>query len=692
MVKHKQHRQFIVLSGEAGWCRAQAQVLLPGKHVIWISSEAPANVKALTARQAINLLGGELDALVFDAHARFDADVFGAVSGVLRGGGVLLLLTPELSAWPDQVKPGTDFLQIHGYSSADLRHRFIRRLSRLLNGASGVVHVRQGEPTPAIVIEPVLGPESVAIQEQKQAVDAVVKVATGHRRRPLVLTADRGRGKSAALGMAAAELIHRGKRRILVTAPRMDAVTTLFQHAAALLPLGEQSKGLIELEDQRIEFVAPDALILDPQTAELLLVDEAAGIPAALLQKLLTDYSRIAFATTVHGYEGTGRGFAVRFNRVLDQLAPQWKSLQLIQPVRWAADDPLEKFTFDALLMDAEPAGDELLQDVSMAEVLIEHLPREQLLVDEPLLRQLFGLLVIAHYRTTPMDLLHLLDGPNVSVWVSRYRGAVVAAALVAKEGGFDSVLAEEVWQGKRRPRGHLLPQTLAAKVGLREAAQLQTMRIIRIAVHPVLQGRGLGSELLSQLENRARQQELDFIGSSFGATEELLNFWYRAGLWPVRLGMRREASSGAHSALMLKPLSDRGAAVYELARQCFLRQFPLQLTEPLRDLDAGVAVALLVSTTHTALSDEQLHELQVFACAGRDYADCLYALRRFALSRCANKRLSTPDKKLLMMKVLQGRSWQDTARLTGLSGRKQVRGQLRELVRRGLASDCLPD
>ncbi len=681
-MKYTQHRQFIVLSGDADWCRARAQELLPGKHVVWISTEAPADVEALAARQAMKLLGGELDALVFDAHADFDADVFGAVTGMLKGGGVLLMLTPELSTWPDQVESNAASLQIQGVAAADCKHRFIRRLSRLLSASSGLIRVNQGESLPTLKVEPGASKGPVDAREQSQAVAAVMRVASGHRRRPLVLTADRGRGKSAAFGMAAAELLRQGKQRILVTAPRLDAVTALFQHAAASLPLGEQSSGLIELEDQRIEFVAPDALVLNPQTADLLLVDEAAGIPAPLLQKLLENYSRIAFATTVHGYEGTGRGFAVRFNRVLDQLAPQWKSLQLNQPIRWAADDPLEAFTFRALLLDAEPADDELLQDVSVDEVIVEQLPRDQLLGDESLLRQLFGLLVIAHYRTTPMDLMHLLDGPNVSVWVARYQGAVVAAALVAKEGGLDMPLAEAVWQGKRRPHGHLLPQTLASRVGLREASQLQYLRIIRIAVHPVLQGRGLGSELLRHLISHGRQQGMDFIGSSFGATEELLNFWYRAGLLPIRLGMRREASSGAHSALLLKPLSEPGTAIYKAARQRFLRQFPLQLAEPLGELDAGVAVALLASTRRPGLSAAELQELQIFADAGRDYADCLYVLRGFALSECALERLPVAGRKLLMTKILQGRNWQNTARLTGLTGRKQVLKQLRSLVR----------
>ena len=77
-------------------------------------------------------------------------------------------------------------------------------------------------------------------------------------------------------------------------------------------------------------------------------------------------------------------------------------------------------------------------------------------------LRDLFGLLVLAHYRTTPFDLRQLLDGPNLDLFVLRYRGRILATALVAREGGFDTQMAHAIWSGDRRPRGHLLAQSLA--------------------------------------------------------------------------------------------------------------------------------------------------------------------------------------------------------------------------------------
>ncbi|MCV5638947.1 hypothetical protein OFN49_29125, partial [Escherichia coli] len=73
-------------------------------------------------------------------------------------------------------------------------------------------------------------------REQEHAISLIEKVVTGHRKRPLILTADRGRGKTSALGIACASLLQQKPLRILITAPSIKAVEPVYQHALRLLP------------------------------------------------------------------------------------------------------------------------------------------------------------------------------------------------------------------------------------------------------------------------------------------------------------------------------------------------------------------------------------------------------------------------------------------------------------------------
>ena len=160
--------------------------------------------------------------------------------------------------------------------------------------------------------------------DQAEAVEAILHTARGRARRPLVLISDRGRGKTAALGLAAGQLLAEGMARILVTAPRLAAVAPLFHHAAAWLKQGRVRADRIEIGQGEIRFLPPDALCQGTEPADLLLVDEAAAIPAPLLERLLATHPRLVFASTIHGYEGTGHGFEVRFRHSLQRLTPNY--------------------------------------------------------------------------------------------------------------------------------------------------------------------------------------------------------------------------------------------------------------------------------------------------------------------------------------------------------------------------------
>ena len=218
-------------------------------------------------------------------------------------------------------------------------------------------------------------------------VDAIARVAKGRAKRPLVIRSDRGRGKTSSLGIAAAGLMREGVcRRIAICAATIHSVDAAFRQVQELLPSGEAFDSGFRFKDCEFIFVSPFELNLDGDW-DLIFVDEAASISVSLLQEFL-NHPRVVFATTVHGYEGSGRGFDIRFKDILNRERPQWRRIELREPLRWAADDPLEKCLDEAFLLSAEPSPADGTSDFR-----IRVLNKEDLAQDA-ILAQVFGLLV----------------------------------------------------------------------------------------------------------------------------------------------------------------------------------------------------------------------------------------------------------------------------------------------------------
>lgn len=701
--RHTQQRRMLLFAGSRDWAVPAAhQVLqaLGGGKTLWISDQAAdPRSHTLLASQAHKVLGSELDALVMDAYAGFDPEAFGAAIGSLRGGGLLLLITPLLTQWEDFADPQNARITVAPVPPDKVSGRFLRRLAGIFSTSPAVTLIAQEQPLPPLVPVPIDAPNNpppttadrpCRTADQHLAVQALRQLAKGHRHRPLVLISDRGRGKSAALGIAAAQLLADGLQRIIITAPRLAAALPALEHAKRWLPGNEGGIGELRGPGIDFRFVPPDALMQEQHAADLLLVDEAAALPTPWLENLLSRYARIAFATTVHGYEGSGRGFALRFRRILDRQTPQWRQLRLEQPIRWAANDPLEHLTFRALLLDAAPVSDAAVAACTATDCEFVNLTRTNLLEDEAWLRQLFGLLVLAHYRTSPLDLRHLLDGPNISVVALEQGQKLLAVALLADEGGFDVADSTRIFLGQRRFHGHLLPQSLSQHLGIEQAPRLRCRRVLRIAVHPALQGRGFGSRLLAQIGVRALADGLDYIGASFGADTPLLHFWRRGKYLPVRLGVSRDAASGAHSATVLQPLSALGQRLFDSARRRFAQQFPQMLGDSLRDLEPGLALALMrvcPSADFPALSRADWRDLMALAFAARAYEVTPAAtgrLVRYALSDASALRLLEPSQQtLLLCRVMQRQTWAIAARRSGCAGRKPALAMLRQSVGR---------
>ena len=650
-LQETRQRLLIWVEGSAAWCCRQPATDLAlfcqGQGVLLGSPDSPlAGLTPLPAAQLNQVLGTTLDFAVLDARAGFNPNAFGQLCGTVKGGGVLLLLTPPAAEWPDFPDPEYASLCVEPHSPDALRGQFLRHLCTGLEGSELLLrwgeHTRVWPRLPPVRTGAAPGSGPCLSADQAEAVRRILALAE-QRRAALVLTADRGRGKSAALGIAAARLLEEGKR-VTLTAVSRAAAGAALERVEALLP----KRG------GELCFARPDELLQRPVETDLLLIDEAAAIPTPVLIRLLDLCPRTVFATTLHGYEGNGQGFALRFSRQLEARRPRTVEFRLETPIRWAGPDPLEQLSNHILMLDLEtgapPEPDETL--------CLKNIDREHLIAKPGLLQQLFALLVLAHYRTTPGDLRILLDSPNLSIHALMQEGVPLACALVAQEGPLPESLATAVWEGRRRPRGHLLPQTLIAQEGWLQVAPWRAWRIMRIAVHPALQRRGLGRRLLAELESRARAAGVDYLGASFAASESLLQFWHGSGYVPVRLGEQRYPVAGTHALLVLRPLGSAVSSWLPAARWRYGQSLLKRLAGGLQDLEPERISLLLADLWQPRAADgETLKRLQGFAWAQRTLESSLLPLiwlLEQTLPRWQQAGLTPGEQRLLCERILR--------------------------------------
>lgn len=701
----RNYRQLVVLAGDRYWALDAALGIYDSAtdHKAWIGDAPPESNAGISFSQAHKFLGRELGLLVFNGHSGLNVDALGAVSGSVVGGGILVLLMPPLQDWQRFDDPEYQRMLASPHGVDEINGYFLMRMAGIVQSDADVWVIAQdgtAHDDSLQILETLVSGErklfhAVTTADQVQVIQAVERVAVGHRRRPLVITSDRGRGKSAALGMAAARLIDEGFGDIDVTAPLFESVEALFQHAQSGLPGSSMYDHVLDSDKGRLAYHEPESLANKTTTARLLLVDEAAGIPLAVLEQLLTRYSRVVFATSVHGYEGTGRSFAIRFHRVLNRVAPKWRQMEMHQPIRWAANDPVELLLFRALLLDARP------DDVAPADVDIISgvsctlVTQQQLASDGVLLKQVFGLLMGAHYRTRPQDLRYLMDCPGIDIMIMRLDGdRIIGAMLVVYEGGLPDKLARDLYEGTRRPRGHMLPGIIAGHCGLEDAAHLVGARIIRIAVHPGLQGRGLGSDLLRSMMAQLASRKCDYVGASFGITPGLIRFWKAAGFVPIHLGLVASASAGSQSLTVVHGFSAKGSALAKTASQRFSRNFPLELAANFKYVNSYCIGEILYGTEHDvetgiALTDADKEDLQHFAAGGRNMESVDAALFRLVLNACqagAMQHQPGIDWKTLIGTFLQRNEVDFTNNPERLSGRQDLVQHIREQVRDLLA------
>ncbi|MFA0160960.1 GNAT family N-acetyltransferase [Vibrio splendidus] len=675
VAQHNDHRYGVVFNGDVDWQNTVISTFLEDKNVksiFQIGGVPFDDVTHAPVKKGQKLLGRECRILVCDFREQFDANGFSAALGSLVGGGLLLVLPLNVN---EAEEGGSS-----GFGQRWLKGHFDKLISVSQTNEAGDVTQASNAFPPKQNAE--IGLDR--FEQQNVSVELVKKVLSGHRKRPLILTADRGRGKSSTLGIAAAQLLveHHGLD-IIVTAPSVKAIEPVFSHAIQRLEVIEVVNAThIRHQGGSLRFVAPDDLLKSKPDCDLLLVDEAAAIPIPMLKSMVGIYHRMVFSTTVHGYEGSGRGFGIKFESWLSVHRPGWKGFKLEQPIRWNNNDPLEAWLFDCFLLgnDAsltESAVDEIdgFSADAINQLNLVELSKAECLANPEQLQQCFSLLVDAHYQTSPNDLMQFLNNPAIRLYAAWKKDECLGCMLVTEEGGLDKDLIAQIQIGKRRPQGHLAPVLLANQLGCTEAATSRCLRVMRIAVSTHHQGLGIGGWMLAKLSEQTSQA--DYLATSFGATSELISFWRDNDFVPVHIGHQRDQASGCHSVLMVKALTSNSQSWINQALSHFERSYCFLVSGSLVSLETDMVRALLPKSVDT-VSEFETQLVRNYVNGGNSYDAISFSVLNLILLG-NDRNIGISD--LLIAKVVQQKEWGTCVEQFNILGRKQAEIQFRKDV-----------
>ncbi|CAI6080825.1 unnamed protein product [Clonostachys chloroleuca] len=399
------------------------------------------------------------------------------------------------------------------------------------------------------------------VDQAKALMTFTEAIAEKTLRSTVTLSAARGRGKSAALGVAVAAAVAYGYSNIFITSPSPENLKTLFEfvfkgfdalgyadHADYSIIQSTNpdfNKAIVRVNIHRqhrqtIQYIRPqDAHVLGQ--AELVVIDEAAAIPLPLVRKLMGPYL-VFMASTINGYEGTGRSLSLKLIKQLReqsvaasasngdteladrstgraaksgdyQASRKLREISLDEPIRYAQGDAVEKWLNKLLCLDAtlpkskskfgcpDPEKCELL--VVNRDALFSFHP-----VPEKFLQQMVALYVASHYKNSPDDLQLMSDAPAHELFVlvpplSENTGALpepLCVIQVSLEGKISRQSVLNSLSRGQRPNGDLIPWLVSQQFQDENFASLSGARVVRIATNPEYVSMGYGTKALQLL------------------------------------------------------------------------------------------------------------------------------------------------------------------------------------------------
>lgn len=665
----KKHRRMVVISDTSEKIDKLANVIFEQNQAECFFKESlfygefNANIEKSVKGNYQHHLGTENHLVVYQEQD-FHPDAFCALTGTIVAGGLLIVLR-SCESKDSEKKSGFD-LRFDQFLAKDVYSVLTFNSVDEFYSASEAVNISQR------LISQL---DTCATSEQANVVKQLVGEFESKQSTVVSLTANRGRGKSTALALALATFLLKSKnKQIILTAPHQRCLSIFYKHLFLLLPNALRKGNELSIAGNVVRFLPIDLIIKEKSVADLVIVDEAAGIPLYLLRTILKQYKRSVFSSTVHGYEGAGRGFSIKFLDEIDDSI--YTGLVLKQPVRWADNDPLEKLTFDLFMLNAK------LPDVTSDDVCLAQITYQQKntieLIESNQLETVYALLVGAHYQTKPSDLKLMMNEPNITFMIALQGNVVIGAAMLLAEHKVSLLDVEAVRKSQRQLKGCFIAQSLFRHCSFANAFNYAYLRVVRITVHPMLQSLGIGTELLKETVKIAKLQEYDFVGTTFGCTAPLIDFWSKNELLPVRIGVTKDKASGEHSIMMLRALSSSAKAFLTEARVYFSKSFVHMLTDVYRELDPVIVANVIHLSKDLKCFNTTLHDnvsVKAFVKGERQYHTASYSLRSWLLAYLSNTQDNEAG--LLVSKLLQEQSIEALKTSFEITGKKQLDNRL---------------
>ncbi|XP_057501011.1 RNA cytidine acetyltransferase 1 [Actinidia eriantha] len=360
----------------------------------------------------------------------------------------------------------------------------------------------------------------------------------------VALLAARGRGKSAALGLAIAGAIAAGYSNIFVTAPSPENLKTLFEFVCKGFDALEYKEHLeydvvksanpefkkatvriniYKQHRQTIQYIQPHEHEKLSQV-ELLVVDEAAAIPLPVVKSLLGPYL-VFLSSTVNGYEGTGRSLSLKLLQQLEEQTQTatknvegslsgrlFKKIELSESIRYAPGDPIESWLHDLLCLDVTNSIPHINRLPPTSECDLYYVNRDTLFSyhkdSELFLQRMMALYVASHYKNSPNDLQLMADAPAHHLYVllgpvdesKNHLPDILCVIQVCLEGKISSKSAMKSLCDGHQPCGDQIPWKFCEQFQDTVFPSLSGARIVRIATHPSAMRLGYGSTAVELL------------------------------------------------------------------------------------------------------------------------------------------------------------------------------------------------